>query len=225
MVERIGNLTKIHLLGLGYISLMNGLSIAIRGYSLMYIFTYILPFIITALVFLIFRKKEKLLTNIGFFALGLIMSFVGTGGNFSGVIFFLFSIYISPKRNETIIKLVLITVSIACKSLVIQITGIQIINLLAIHYMALGYGYILFSVKKTITVTEIEDQTEQIIDYMIDGLTIKEIAVKSFMTVAAVNKRVNRLRDREGCKTTYQLIAKLSQNRQNYKKIDRYKIV
>lgn len=225
MVERIGNLTKIHFLGLGYIAIMNSLSIAIRGYSISYILTYILPFIITAIIFFIFRKKEKILSDIGFFILGLIMSFIGTSGNFSGIIFILFSIYINPNRNETIIKLLLITVSVACKSLAIDVTGIQIINLLAIHYLCLGYSYVLFSDKKVITITEIEDQTEQIMNYYMSGDTIKEIAVKTCMTPAAVNKRIARLREKSNCRTVPELVAKLSILRQHDKKIDKFRVI
>jgi len=220
MVERLNNITKINILSLGFMTVMNLLSIFIRGADLSYIFLYIVPFIIAIIILFSMRKYQKQI-NAWFLTLcGFIISLLGSEGNFSGAIFIVFAFHVDPGRNKTIIRIFLVTVCLALKTLIIPITSIQVINLLFIYYISFGYYYFLFTEKRVQTISEIEDQMEQIIGLLMQGFTIKEISVKTFMTIAAVNKRINRLRDKEGCKTNYQLIYKLSQKRHLHRKID-----
>lgn len=210
-----------------FVIIMNILLIFIRGMNSSYIIFYIIPFILVSLILLIFRKRQTNINKYIMLILGLIITLAGNAGNFSGAIFIIYSIHLDPGRNKTIVKLGLIIVAITCKSLYMDIHTIQIVNLLFIHMLCYGYYYVLYTEKKVITIKEIEDQTEQIITYLRDGFEIKEIAVKTCLSPAAVSKRINRLRDREGCRTTYQLMDKLrlSEYRQNYKKIDRFEVV
>lgn len=225
MVERISNLTKVNLSALGFITVMNTLSIFIDGFDWVYIATYVAPFILIIGALYLLRKWQSQITCYFLLIAGIIVILVGNNGNFSGAIFIIFSIHLDPGRNKTIFKLALMAITIAIKSLLIQITTIQLINLMFIHFLVYIYYYVLFTEKKTVTIYEIEDQTDQIIDYLMAGLTIKEIGIKTCLTPAAVTKRINRLRDSENCKTTYQLMAIMSQKRQTGKKIDKFKIV
>lgn len=225
MVERLNNLSKINIYALLFIIVTNTLSIFIRGASYIYFLTNILPFSLSILALLIFRKHAFKINSFLMLLLGLALTLIGGSGNFSGAVFIIYSIHMDESRNKTIFKLALMTICVAIKTLFNDITTIQVINLLFVNYLAYGYYYILFTEKKVVTIHEIEDQTEQIIEYLQQGFTVKEISIKTFMSIAAVNKRINRLRDKEKCKTTYQLIYKLSQNGQKANKIDRFKVI
>lgn len=224
-MERINNLTKINLLAMLFVIIMNALILVSKDMDYISTIIYILPFILGGSILLIFRKYQQSINKHLMLLLGLIITLVGNPGNFSGAIFIIYSVHLNPGRNKTIVKLGLLVIAITCKSLLIEINTIQIVNLLFINGLCYAYYYVLFSEAKQPTVKEIEDQTDQIISYIMQGLTIKEIAVKTFMTVAAVNKRINRLRDKEGCKTNYQLIYKLSESGHKYKQIDIFKVM
>lgn len=222
---KIPNLNKLGLLGLLYIIIMNSLSIFIRGASINYILIYVIPFIFAAGIILIFPKFYKAISSSLLFLLGFVMSVFGGNGNFSGIMFIIFSIHIKPKRNITIIKLILIAVAVAIKSLLIETTSIQIMNLLFMHYFCLGLYYVLMTEKKIVTIHEIEDQTDQIMKYVIEGKRNKEIAALTFMNEAAVHKRIRRLMIKEGCETLPQLVYKMYGNGQQDKKIDKFKVI
>jgi len=224
-MERINNLSKINIGALLFVSLMNALSIFIRGADLVYILTFVLPYFVVAVIIYLCRKFQKHINIYWLVVLGIGIIFGGQAGNFSGAILFVYAIHLDPGKNKTIFKLSLMAVSIAVKTLLIEINPIQTINLLFAHFLCYAYYYVLFTERKIITIPEIEDQTEQIIDYLTEGYTIKEIAVKTCLTSAAVNKRISRLRDKENCKTTCQLIYKLSKSGQKHKQIDRFKIM
>lgn len=223
-MERLNSLTKINLLAILFVIIMNTLIVVSDKMDYINIIIYILPFIIVGLVLLLFREYQSKISKYLMLILGLIITLFGNPGNFSGAIFIIYSIHLDPGRNKTIIKLGLLIVAITCKTLIIDISTVQTVSLLFINGLCYAYYYILFTEKKVITINEIEDQTEQIIDYLIDGFEIKEIAVKTCLSPAAVSKRINRLRDKEGCRTTIQLIAKLSIDRHLSKKIDRFKV-
>jgi DNA-binding CsgD family transcriptional regulator len=204
---------------------MNTLIVFTRGLSVGYFIFYILPFAVIMIILLVIRKAQsKINTHLMLF-LGLIVTLVGNAGNFSGAIFIVYAIHLDPGRNKTIAKLGLLAIAITCKSLIMDIHTIQIVSLLFINMLCYGYYYVLFTEKKIITITEIEDQTEQIMQYVIDGKRNKEIAAMTFMSEAAVQKRIKRLMIKENCETLPQLVFKLYGNRQQGKKIDRFKVI
>ena len=222
---KIPNLNKLALVGLLYIAVMNTLSIFIIGASLGYLLSYVLPFPIVAVIILALPKYYKGICSSLLFILGIVMSVSGGVGNFSGIMFIIFAIHLKPQRNRTIVRLILIAVAVGVKSLMIDVSHIQIMNLLFMHYYCLAMYYVLMTEKKVVTIREIEDQTEQIMKYVTEGKRNKEIAALTFMSEAAVHKRIKRLMIKEGCETLPQLVYKLYGNGQTNKKIDRFKVI
>ena len=225
MVEPINNLSKINIAALLFIIVTNTLSIFIRGASYIYFIVNILPFSLSILILLIFRKHALKINCFLMLTLGLVLTLIGGAGNFSGVVFIIFSIHMDQSRNKTIIKLALMTICIAIKTLITEITTIQLINLLFVNYLAYGYYYVLFTEKKTVTIYELEDQTEQIIQYIREGKERKEIADLTCLSVGAISKRLTRLKEKEGYKTVDQMLISMSDNGQNRKKIDKFKVI
>lgn len=223
-MERLNNLTKINISALLFVVVMNILTIIDGGEYFLFL-THMLPFIMAIGVLLVFRKHQKKINAVLMFLLGAIFVLLNGKSNFSGAIFIVYAIHLDPGKNKTIFKLAVMTVCIAIKSLLIETNAAQLINLLFLHFLCYGYYYVLFTERKVITITEIEDQTEQIMKYIIDGKRNKEIAVLTFMSEAAIQKRIKRLMIKEGCNTLPQLVFKLYGNGQNTKKIDRLKII
>lgn len=224
MVDRISNLTKINISALLFVIVLNSLTIIYRqAYNL--IPFYLVPFLIIILLLFIFRKHQKKINAVLMFLLGLIIAFVGNTGNFSGAVFIVFAFHLDPGRNKTIFRLALLTIALAAKGLLVEINAVQILTQVFIHYLCFGYYYVLFTEKKVVTILEIEDQTEQIIDYIREGKTRKEIASLTFLSPAAITKRLNRLRDKQGYKTVDQMLLCLSEKGQGSKKIDRFRVV
>jgi hypothetical protein len=204
---------------------MNTLLVFARNETPAYFLTYILPFAIIGIVLLVFRKNQKTINKHLMLILGLIITLVGNTGNFSGAIFIVYAIHLDPGRNKTIVKLGLLIIAITCKSLFMEIHTVQIVSLLFINMLCYGYYYALFTEKKVITITEIEDQTEQIIQYIRDGKTRPEIAELTCLTPAAISKRLHRFKSKNGFQTVEQMFLYMDKNGHMKKQIDRYKNV
>ena len=98
MVEPLNNLSKINIYALLFIIVTNILSIFIRGASYIYFIVNILPFSLSILILLIFRKHARGINSFLMLALGLVLTLVGGPGNFSGAVFIIYAIHNSLNK-------------------------------------------------------------------------------------------------------------------------------
>lgn len=213
-MESLNNISKVNILLILFIVIQNTIISIVD--DIFYI-VYLFPFIISIILLFVIRKKPEILNSYILFFFAVIQSFLGERGNFGGVIFLIFSIKLYGSRNQNIIRIGIIIIIIGLKSVFLNMSVLAVINLIFLYSGSLVLYHILFYDKKKFNI-EIDDQTEQIIFWLVRGYEIKEIAEKIYMSSAAVSKRIQRLKEKCGCKTVYELIYLLSLSGQHYKK-------
>lgn len=184
-----------------------------------YLFFYVILIFIILLFLIIFGRNDNF-NSYMLFVLGIATTFLGSRGNFSGVVFLIFSFMINSTRNKSIVMISVLFIGLIIKNILTGSSIIQFANHILMHGAAIAvYFVISYNPPKQIDIQD--DQLLQIINYRLKGISIKEIADKTCMTQTAVNKRLNRLSKKMGCKNPIQFGYKLSKIRQKNNKIDK----
>lgn len=181
----------------------------IKNQNILLRIQYTVPFLIAAILCYVFRKKYKY--NAYLFAVMSVFSIVFTSqpGILTGAVFLVFSLYIFQTKKTNIIIAGCAAVAIATK-IFTGFSTIQVLNLIIGYAYCVGIYYILIHPKPDKVPSKIDDVSWRIIEMRINGLEIKEIADKIYLSTDAVNKRIKRMRHKFNCKNREQLIYKLS---------------
>lgn len=167
---------------------------------------YVLPFILAFILYGIF--KEYKIDFLLFVAATPLSIFIGTWGNLTGAIFLCFSFY--TIRDKTVILIILICaiISIFIKMLFDPDGTIP----RTFNYI-IGYAYIILIYfilihPKKINLSRLnEDEINiNIINLLISGDRIKEIADKVYLSHNAVTKRIEKMRVKYNCRNNEQLV-------------------
>lgn len=225
MVERISYLTKLISSFLLFETIINSIKIIAYNDQYYRLISYGLVFIIPAAVLWIISlkistKKQWQVCSYLILAYGIIYSLMPGMGNFSGATFFIFSIHTDYSKNKAMIKVFILLLCIAVKTVFVDTIGIQAINLMAVNLFIIGLYFVLIKLPenpKKINI-EMEDQTKQIVDYLDAGLTIKEISDQVYINPTTINKRISRLKTQLNCKTNYQLFMKIGRDKKELDK-------
>jgi len=157
-------------------------------------------------------KKYKNWNAILYIIQGLITTYIGFEGNFSGIVFIVFAVYIFNKDKFTITCIILTLLTLTAKFAFKELTIGQVVNMLIIYTVVFLIYYILIHPKKpeieiNIICKELDSETVRIIQMLYSGETIKEIADKIYLTESAVTKRIYRANEIMNAKTRPHLIG------------------
>jgi DNA-binding CsgD family transcriptional regulator len=163
---------------------------------------------------LIFKKYKKFKWNAFVFA------FIGIGilldnnpKDHAGVEFIIFSMAIYSTWLTNLILLSIISIIIVVRNVIADMGITYTLNILIVYAFSFIAYYILFHSKIKIT-ADLGKETKTIIKYLVSGKKPKEIADILYMETDAVNKQIQRARDKLGYENNEQMIFKLSQNGQ-----------
>lgn len=172
-----------------------------------------MPLIISAVLLLVIRKKQNKVISGVYIFLGFINTLAGSNSNLTGAIFYSKSFYLSGFQRTwgNLIKALIMVTSIACRNFIYELEIFTYLNLIVMYCFFIGLEYFCHYRKKYDFKIK-DDQTKQIIDYMLKGLTRKEIAAKVFMKIDTVNTRIRRLSEKMGCNTPEHLTRVLIEN-------------
>ena len=134
-------------------------------------------------------------------------------GNYSGSAFLIFAIFIFNSNKANIIISILATFAIAAKNIFMNYTISDTLNLFIVYIAIFIIYYILIHPKKKIQsgpeiiCTELEQEDIQILQYLYEGFSIKEISDRIYITPGAINKRMSRAKETMNAKTRDHLLA------------------
>ena len=134
-------------------------------------------------------------------------------GNLTGLVFLIYSLYIFQSFKTNIIIIIVTTIAISSK-VFFGFTSMQLIVLFIGYLYCILIYYLLIHPKKPTVKAELEEETTEILQYLIAGLKPKQIADKLNMTTDAVNKQIQRTRDKMEVGNNEQMIYMLSKNGQ-----------
>ena len=138
------------------------------------------------------------------------IALTGDRGNFAGAAFLMFAIDMDKGEKKTIVKCTIMAIIYAMKSIVMEITVIQIINLMGLTTAVLLYYYIRFYKKKNpIIVSDIEKQVLDL--HIIKALEPKEIADKIYLEPGSITTIIRRLVKKNNCQNKAQFFILIGQ--------------
>lgn len=221
----------------GHLNALASLGVVIHNFSIMIydndlsvfgLCRNVLPFLISGALFFLVRHNDKLNSYI-LLAIGLISSATGDYLNTVGVTLFCFSTFLN--KDDSFIKLgvILVVFSLIIK---IFVVGMQLTNLtstiLLYCFILSVFFFIIFQPKdKPSEYSLLTQEQYEVLYYLAHGYTHKEIVDKlsDLVSVHTVRKRIERARIKYDCKTSHELIFRLSQTGHFDKKSDKvYKI-
>jgi len=203
----------INILAIILIAVFNLITCITKQFSIdKYIF-YVIPFFIMAGIYILFKnyKIDALL----FITASPLSIFIGTWGNLTGAIFLCFAFYCLEDKKIIIISLFFTLLCIFLKMLFDSNGTIP----RTFNYI-IGYGYILImyfilihpkKYGKLPTLNE-DEINIKIIEMLISGSRIKEIADKVYLSQNAVTKRIEKMRMKYSCGNNEQMIYFLVKN-------------
>jgi hypothetical protein len=209
MVDRL----KVHHINIFFLSLLIILNIytgIIERMGLIYYTGYVFPFVAGIILYSFFRTF--MIDALLFIIASALTIFVGTWGNLTGAIFLCFAFYCCKDETIIIITIFCTLIAIISKMLIDEnVTIIRtVLYILGYAYIILHY-YILIHPKKKINLTRLneDDINIMIIDFLMSGDRLKEIADKINLSQNAVTKRIEKMRDKYNAGNNIQLIISL----------------
>lgn len=184
----------------------NAINIIIKSLPIYYWITHVLLFIVTGTCILLFRKKA--LYAVILVTIGCAINILGDKNNFSGIIYILFAISMTKKKEYILLIICFGIISIISKCIIFPDEAPTIINLIigsiitSAIYFNLTKNELRLPGQKRYT-------DDDIINSLISGMTAKEIAYDLNITSNAVNKHMQRIRKNHGCRNNEQLISEL----------------
>lgn len=206
-MESIKTLRMVNMTAVSLVALFNMLDFVHQQIgAVQYIFLYVAPFVLVAAA-LIFLKDYRI-NAILYAVSGIILAIVGSRGNFSGVIFLIFSIYIFNKPKSTVAILILTSTAIASRCLFLGYSIPDTLNIFVAYAFTFAIYFVLIHPKKSV-VSLIDDDTLEVIRYIKVGKKPKEIAGIMNLTIHQVRYRLRKAKDSYDCKTDMELCTEL----------------
>ena len=174
---------------------------------------FTVPFLIFILLCIYFRKKYKF--NAYLLMVMSVLSLLGTeeAGNITGVAFLMISLY-QFQTLKTNYILLISTMIVLVSKIFVGFSAMQILIMIIGYIYVLGQYFIMIHPKPPRITAELEEETIEILQYLIAGLKPKEISVKVNLSTEAVNKQIQRARDKMEVGNNEQMIYLLSKNGQ-----------
>ena len=178
-------------------------------------FVYVFPFISFALIQAILNfKVNRKINAIIFLILSVLSVAFGDRGNLTGATFLFFAIYAWGNDRFTYVTLILSLFTMVSTFVYKGYTIPQSVNYIAGYTYFIAIYFIMMHPKKARITAELEEETVEIIQNLVMGLKPKQIADKLNMSTEAVNKQIQRARDKMEVGNNEQMIYLLSKNGQ-----------
>lgn len=184
----------------------------IKGQSLILRAHYTIPFLILTL-FIFLKNPKQIFYGYVFSIIAIFATFIGQQGNTTGLTFIIFSAYIfRNKAINIIILFVLSIIAIAAKAMFLDFSIGNTLNIFVAYSAMFIIYYILIHPKNKIhsgpeiICTELEQEDIQILQYLSEGLSIKEISDKIYISPGAINKRIGRAKETMQAKSREHLL-------------------
>lgn len=206
MVERV--IKTAHVIALMLIGANNFFTGLIRADEIHYFIINVIPLFVL-IPFILFLVNNYKFNAFLFAALGIVTTIMGYEGNFSGVVFIIFSVYIFNNLKTNALLLILTVLAIGAKSVIHQMTFSQSINIYIVYiYIIVLYFIMIHPVNPKVYKQHymIDDNLKIILQMLINGRSTKEIAEKLFISPGAVNKRIIRFRKEMDCNNNEEMI-------------------
>jgi hypothetical protein len=168
---------------------------------------YVIPFIIV-LFFYFFVKTSLQYDPYIFFICSILCILAGNWGNLSGTVFLIFSLYAIKYKGMILLLFAILILTIILKFVFLMRDG----SILDVIQYCIGFEFVLliyFNMmhpKRNFVLQE-DKINIQILDYLIQGYKIKEIAVRLNLTYNAVAKRLEKMRIKYSCSNNTQMIC------------------
>ena len=198
-MERVKLLRYLNVAALLLVATFNSMDCFFSQKPLSRYLFFVVPFVIAAAVLVLWRNYK---TTAGIYAFfGLTMTLTGSTGNFSGVIFLIFSIYIFNTAITNYALIGLASTVITARYLFMGYTIPDTLNLFVAYVFTFGVYFILIHPKPPAkpVIARVDDTTIDIVRYLKDGLRPKEIAPLVCLAPGTVSQRLSRARKRFGC--------------------------
>jgi hypothetical protein len=168
---------------------------------------FVAPFLLCS-VALYFVKGYKV--NAALYAIaGIVIILTGSKGNLSGATLVIFSIYIFNTFTSNMILLGLCMAAIAFRYIFMDWTASDALAIFVGHAFIFSIYFLLIHPKQPqkSVISRVDDVTIGIVQYLHDGMRIKDIAEKVYLSTDAVYHRLRRARQRYGCDSNIKLCA------------------
>ena len=218
MVERLKRINLFDILSLLSLTIgaNNLIQCIVHRYQLYQYFTYAGFFFLMAAVEQYAKKKKWHKLNAFAFAfIGLATTFSATTeGNYGGVVFIIFSVFIFYTAKSSMIIASMVIISMVAKAALQDFTISQTVNLLLSYAGILLIYYFLMHPKKPYMISnpKIDETTEEIILLTVSGYRPKEISGKIKLSADAGCKRISKACKDFKCGTSEQLLYKLTES-------------
>lgn len=177
-------------------------------------FVYVLPFLSFSVLQAVLNFKVNMKVNAIIFLILSIMSVAfGDRGNLTGATFLFFSIYSWGDKRYTYVTLILSLFTMVITFVIKEYTIPQSINYIAGYSYFIAIYYVLIHPKKPKINNGFDEITNEIIEFLMMGFSNKVISERLYLSVDAVNKRLQRAREKIDVKTNEQMIYKLIKKR------------
>lgn len=194
------------------ISLNNFVDQIIKGESLIERWDKTIPFLLISSLCFYSLKKPKITTII--YAVSSLICLITTeeAGNLTGIVFLFFALKNIKDIKYSTGIIFLNFLVLGTKSL-LGFSGNQLIILSIGYAYTIIIYYLSFHPKKIkqsgleIICTELEQEDIEILQYLYNGLSIKEISDKIYLSPGAINKRIGRAKETMNAKSREHLIA------------------
>lgn len=183
--------------------------------GLIYLFTNVIFFYVGSIITIFMYKKKIYKWNaFAYYLTGIIIILFDPRPNLTGAMFIGFAIIIYSTQKTNILILIITLLLLTLKAVIYDFDIPSIVGLFAGYSFSLIIFHILFNPQKiTCKIPKTDETTEEIIQYLITGLSPKEISEKINITPDAVRKRIQRVCKLNECRNTEQLVYKLMEKR------------
>ena len=205
MVDRL-KVYNINIFVLSLISILNIYTGIIEKMDFIYYVYYVLPFIISLIIYNFFRNY--IIDALLFIIASSLSIFISSWGSLTSPIFLCFAFYCLDDKKIIVITCFCTLIAIISKMIIDENGTIirTILYIIGYSYIILIY-YILIHPKKSYNIIIDEDKINlEIIDFLIQGNRIKEIAIKVYLSENAIKKRIEKMRLKYNCGNNEQLV-------------------
>lgn len=178
------------------------------------VLTSVIPFLCTAILFFLVRNNNIFNSYI-LVAIGLLASLVGSYSNTVGVTLACFACEINKNNSFKYIALTGLLISLVCKNFLIELSVTNLLSTIILYVFIIT---VYFSVTYRDKEKPLEDSLltfgeHEVLIFKSQGFTDKEIVDKlsEHVSVHTVRKRIQRACGKYKCKTSHELIFRLSQ--------------
>ena len=197
---------NINIFVLSLISILNIYTGIIEKMDFIYYVYYVLPFIISLIIYSFFRNY--IIDALLFIIASSLSIFISSWGSLTSPIFLCFAFYCLDDKKIIVITCFCTLIAIISKMIIDENGTIirTIMYIIGYSYIILIY-YILIHPKKSYNIIIDEDKINlKIIDFLIRGNRIKEIANKVYLSENAITKRIEKMRLKYNCGNNEQLV-------------------